>query len=715
MSKICKVPVITQMEMTECGAASLGMVLAYYGKWLPLEVLREDCGVSRDGANALNILKAARNYGLTAGGYKFEPEDTKQLERPAILHWGFNHFVVLDGWKNGGKTAVLNDPARGTTYISAEEFDKKFTGVCIQLEPGDSFIKSGKPQSVITFLLKRLRGTRGVFAFLTVITALTALIGLVTPVFGQVFTDRILTGDNRNWLVGFLLLFAAILLLQAFAGILQALYMLRVNARFAVTSGSEFLWHVLRLPQKFFAARSAGDIAGRQELNETIAMNIIRQVVPLTIDAVMLVFYIAMMVSYNPLLSVIGICASLTNFFLNLYTQKKVMNYTRMAAMGSGKLSGALSAGIEMAETIKASGAEFPFCERLSGYYALQHNAAVQSGDYARRMGFISQMIGQISTLAIWMLAVALIIKGEMTVGMFVAFQGFMTGFMAPVTRFGTLSSSIITTRVSMERVEDIMKYQPDVRDDETTAHTAGGKLTGALEFQNVTFGYSKLANPFIKDFSVSLTPGQVVAFVGESGCGKSTVAKLATGLFEPWEGKILFDGRPFGEIDNYTFRGSVSMVDQDITLFEDSIKNNITMWDDSIEDFAVRLAAKDADMHETIMTRTGGYQHKILEGGKNFSGGQKQRLEIARVLASEPTIIILDEATSALDAKTEEKVMSNIRKLGVTCIIIAHRLSTIRNADEILVMEQGEIKERGTHDWLLEQNGLYCKLIKDA
>lgn len=715
MFKVCKVPVITQMEMTECGAASLGMILAYYGKWLPMETLREECGVSRDGANALNILKAARNYGLKANGYKYEPEDTKSLNRPVILHWGFNHFVVLAGWKKNGKVAVINDPARGIINVSETEFDKKFTGICIQFEPTEKFIKSGRQQSVLLFILERLKGTREVFLFLTITTAITAIIGIINPIFGQIFTDKILTGGNKNWLNGFILMFTLVIIIHTLTVALQSIYSLKVNARFAVTSGSEFLWHVLSLPQKFFASRSSGDIASRQGLNEIIAINMIQQIVPLSIDAVMIIFYTIMMVSYNSKLSAIAISATLVNLIIEIFTQKKLMNYSRISANNGGKFNGALTAGIEMAETIKASGAEFPFCERLSGYHALQHNAAVNSGNYLRNMGIITQLIGNLSNLVIWMTAVALMIKGEMTVGMFVAFQGFIIGFRAPVERFSSITSSIMDTRVSMERIDDIMKYKPDVSAENKGKYIGGGKLKGSLEFKNVTFGYSKLSDPFIKNFSVSIMPGKIIAFVGESGCGKSTIAKLATGLYEQWDGEILFDGRPIKEIDSYTFRGSVSMVDQDITLFEDSVKNNITMWDDSLEDFAVRLAAKDADMHETIMTRTDGYNHKIIEGGKNFSGGQKQRLEIARVLASEPTIIILDEATSALDSKTEDKVMKNIKRLGVTCIIIAHRLSTIRNADEIFVMGSGEIKEHGTHEELMIKNGIYSKLISET
>ena len=732
MSKYAKVPVIMQMEALECGAASLAMILAYHGKWLPLETVRRDCGVSRDGSSAKNVLKAARSYGMTAKGFRCDVSGLEQIPKPCIIHWGFNHFVVFCGYHRD--KAVINDPARGLVKVSREELDREFTGVALSITPNESFEKGGRPQSILPFARERLRGTGPAIVFIILTTLITAIIGLIYPTFGQVFMDRLLPGENPEWLAPFLGLMVLIVLIQSVVSLVQTIYLTKVEGKLAIVSSSTFMWHVLRLPVEFFSQRMAGDIAERQKSNEGIAATLVKELGPVVINLMMLVLYLVIMLRYSLPLTLICVASIALNIFLNQIILNKRLNISRVRMRDSGKLHGATVAGIEMIETIKASGAENGYFERWAGFSASVNAADVQAARMGRFWNLLPGLVRSVSEIAILMIGVLLIIRGQFTAGMLMAFQSFMTAFMVPVQELMAVSRSVQEMRSSMERVEDVLHYEPDVTfpeadaeeapaeepaaDDEDDFDLAFGsdsayaKLSGEVELRHVTFGYSRLAEPLIRDFSMTLKPGSRVAFVGASGCGKSTLAKLISGLYKPWEGEILFDGKPIGDIPREVFTGSLAVVDQEITLYEDTIANNIKMWDATIEDFEMILAARDAQIHEDIMLREGGYNHRLLEGGRDFSGGQRQRFEIARVLAQDPTIVVMDEATSALDARTEFNVVEAIRNRGVTCIIIAHRLSTIRDCDEIIVLNHGVVVERGTHEELMALGGYYTTLV---
>ena len=708
---VAKVPVIMQLEALECGAACLCMILAYYNKWIPLEQVREDCGVSRDGSNARNVLKAARFYGLDAKGYRYEPEALKeQGSFPCIIHWDFNHFVVLDGF--GGGKAYLNDPAKGTYSVSMETFDESFTGICLQFAPTGSFVPSGKQKSMLSFAAKRLKGTGTAIAFTVLTGIISALMGFVQPAFSRVFLDHLLNGKNLAWATPFLIFLGVFNLIQIIVSALQAIYSLRINGKMAAVGNASYMWKVLKMPMKFFSQRMAGDIQGRQDSNASIANTLINTFAPLALNVVMMAFYLVVMLRYSVLLTVIGIVSLTINAFVSRYISKKRINVTRVSMRDAAKLSAATVAGIEMIETIKASGAENGYFKRWSGYQASVNTQQVKFMKLNQYLGMIPQFVSTLANNAVLFLGVWLTMRGEFTVGMIMAFQGFLSSFMSPAMTMVSAGQALQEMRTQMERVDDVMEYPDDTVFAEDSASEELRKLSGRIELKNIVFGYSPLAEPLIKDFNVSITPEKSVAIVGASGCGKSTMSKLIAGLYHPWSGEILFDGKPMNQIPKSVFRGSLAVVDQDIILFEDTIANNIKMWDDSIEDFEMILAAHDAQIHDDIMQRPKGYQHKLIEGGRDFSGGQRQRMEIARALAQEPTIIILDEATSALDARTEYEVVKAIRDRGITCIVIAHRLSTIRSCDEIIVMEHGEIKDRGTHKELMENSQLYQDLV---
>ena len=708
-----KVPVIMQMEALECGAASLAMVMAYYGKWVPLEQVRLDCGVSRDGSNAKNMLVAARSYGFEAQGYRCELDSVREeMAYPCIIHWNFNHFVVLDGFR--GNYAYINDPARGEVKVTMEEFDRSFTGIVLDIRPGESFVPGGKPKSTLEFARRRLSGAGPAVAFVLLSSVIGYLFGIINPVFSGFFMDRLLTGENRELLLPFIGLMSVFALAQVATAWVQNVYSLKINGKMAIVGSSTYMWKILRMPMEFFSQRMAGDILQRQSTNASIASVLVNTFTPLLLNTIMMIFYLVVMLRYSLMLTLVGIVTIVLNLLVSRIISAKRVNITRVQMRDAGKLAAATVSGIQMVETIKASGAENGYFQKWAGYQASVNAQNVRFIRLNQFLGIIPALLSTIANAAVMVLGVWLTMQGSFTLGSIMIFQGFLSSFMSPAMMLISAGQTLQEMRTEMERVEDVMQYptDPHFSDAPLREEADYSKLSGRIELKNVSFGYSRLGQPLIRDFSMSMKPGSRVAFVGTSGCGKSTLSKLISGLYQPWSGEILFDGKPISEIDRSVFTGSVAVVDQDIVLFEDTIANNIKMWDESIEDFEMILAARDAQIYDDIMARDGGFQGRLVEGGKDLSGGQRQRLEIARVLAQDPSVIIMDEATSALDAKTEYELVKAVKDRGITCIVIAHRLSTIRDCDEIIVLDKGVVVERGTHDELYAKGGFYTELV---
>lgn len=713
--KRVKTPTLLQMEAVECGAAALGIVLAYYGKIVPLEELRIACGVSRNGSRANNILTAARSFDLEAKGYKRSPEKIKDEPLPTIVFWNFNHFLVVEGFKKD--KVYLNDPATGPRVVAYEEFDESFTGITLALKPGPHFKKGGQRPSLIRGLQKRLVGSGIALNYILIASLCLTLLGLTIPSFTRIFVDRFLVQGFTSWVLPLLLIMAATALILGAFTWLQQYHLLRLETKLAVTTSAQFVWHVLRLPIDFFNQRRAADISIRVAINDNIAQLLSGELATNALNIILIIFYLLVMIQYDLVLTGVGILMALLNMLsLRLVSRRRVDANQRLATEQGKLLSTALN-GLQMIETIKATGSEPDFFARWAGYQAKTLNAEQELGRATELLTAIPPMLLTVNTAVILTVGGLRVIAGELTIGELVAFQSLVLAFLLPVNWLVNLGGRLQQTSADMARLDDVLRYPLDndarqaMMSDESSV--VPQKLTGHIEIRNLTFGYNRLDPPLIKDFNLTLKPGSRIALVGGSGSGKSTIAKLVAGIYEPWEGEILFDGQPRSEISRTQLKNSLAMVDQDIYLLEGTIRDNITMWDNTIPQTNVIQAAKDAAIHEEIAARIGGYDDTVSEGGTNFSGGQRQRLEIARALANNPTILIMDEATSALDPITEKLIDDSLRRRGCTCLIVAHRLSTIRDCEEIIVMENGMSVQRGAHNKMIRMDGPYAHLIK--
>lgn len=710
--KRVKTPTVIQMEAVECGAASLGIVLGYYGRIVPLEQLRVECGVTRDGSKAGNVCRAARKYGFIAKGYRKEPAALREMRVPMIVFWNFNHFLVLEGFKNG--KVYINDPMSGPRVITEEEFDMSFTGVVLTFEQTADFKKGGSKPSLMGALRRRLKGSEMGLIFVLLASLLLVIPSLVIPTFTRMFVDDVLV-RGRGLMTPILLSMGAVAFVIGFLTWLQKTYLLRLETKLALSMSSKFLWHVLRLPIEFFTQRYPGDLAARVGANDNVAKLISNDLATSLLGVILVAFYTTLMIQYDVLLTMIGVSIALLNLAALRYFSRVRKDANQKLLQEEGKLIGTSMSGLQIIETLKATGSESDFFSRWSGHHAKSINAEQNLGLSSQLLMIIPPLLTAVNTTAILIIGSLRVMEGHLTVGMLVAFQVLMTRFLLPIGDFVNLGSKLQEVEGDLNRLDDILRYHKDPQVDRVLPgeeDNSDYKLSGHVELRNVTFGYSKLGEPLIKNLNLTIAPGQCVALVGASGSGKSTISKLISGLYEPWEGEIVLDGVPRNDLPRTVVVNSLSMVDQDIFMFEGTVRSNITLWDDTIPLARVMQAARDAAIDQDVARLVGGYDHTVEEGGRNFSGGQRQRLEIARALVKDPTILVLDEATSALDAITEKVIADNLRRRGCTTIIVAHRLSTIRDADEIIVLEKGEIVQRGAHEDLIKRDGPYARLI---
>lgn len=709
-----KTPTVFQMEATECGAASLSMIFEYYGKYISLEQMRIETGVSRDGCVAGNIMRAARRYGLECHGYRKEPAALRTLPMPCIIHWNFNHFVVFEGFK--GKYAYLNDPAEGRRKLTWEELDEGFTGVVLTFQPTDKWEKEKKPPTSLTFIKERLKGQYGVIIKLLYIGLLLVFPGLVLPVLSQVFMDKILVGGYTDWITKLLVFMGLLLGLKMGLSYYRGMLLQKLQSKMILMSGSNFLKHLLHLPVSFFDQRFAGDLVERMTSNNNVNDFLAGDLAETVLNIIIALFYLIMLLLYSVELTAIGLVNVAVSLAAVFISNKMVSGVTMKQQMAAGKLYGALCSGLSITDTIKASGAESEYTTRILGYQAKGANYEQQLSKFQQISAAIPDGFGKITDALLLLEGGILVIGGHMTLGALLAFNSLFDSFNEPINSLVGFIKKLQQLKADLRRVNDISNYQEDARYTDTEEKvTMSRKLSGEIELQNISFGYSRLKPPLVDNFSFHLNSGESIAFVGASGCGKSTVAKVVSGLYEAWGGQVILDGVPMTKLSKEVLNASVATVSQNIILFTGSIRDNITLWNPAILEEDMIQAAKDACIHDYIIRCNGGYDYMLTEGATNLSGGQRQRIEIARALATKPTILIMDEATSALDPIVEKQILDNIKRRGCTCIIVAHRLSAIRDCNQIVVMDDGKIVQRGTHRSLRNEPGYYREFVENV
>ena len=709
-----RTPTILQMEALECGAAALAMVLAHHGRWVPLEELRMLCGVSRDGSKAVNILKAARSLGVRAKGMKLEPADLGTITLPAILFVNMNHFVVLEGCEPGW--AYLNDPAIGRRKVSAADFDGMFSGVALVFEKDAGFQAGGAPRRVLHALYGLVRRSLPAMMLIFTLGLLAVAMSLIIPSFSRVFIDYVQIEGLKSWLNPLLIAMGVTAFTLVLATWLRAHLVTRLEIKLGLVLSGRLAWHVLRLPPGFFMQRHSGMISARLPLAEQIAELASQQLARLTSSAMALVFFTALMLQYHVVLTLVCLLLGGLNALVFGWLQRRLGESSESIALQGIKMSGKVMQGLQMIETLKATGADDLFFSKWNGLQALFINAQQRVAHIQTLLTSLPALTSAITSAMVLTLGGVFVMNDELTVGMLVAYIFIVNAFTGPVHDLMEIAGLMRNAQGPLAQVDDTLRHPLA---SEFGARPADGgrlpaQLSGSVSLRGVSAGYSPLAPPLVEEMDLDMRPGSRIALVGGSGSGKSTMGRLISGMLEPRSGEILFDGKPVAHWPRALLRGSLAVVDQEIVLFEGTVRENLTLWDDSMPLERVVQAAKDAMIHDVIMSRRGGYDGRVEEDGRNFSGGQRQRLEIARALAGNPSVLVLDEATSALDTLSEQAIMTNLRRRGCTCIIIAHRLSTIRDCDEIIVLEHGRVVERGTHQQLMQLQGLYHGLIEN-
>lgn len=712
MEKVKRIRPILQMEATECGAASLAMILGYYGKTVTLEELRRECGVSRNGVNAKNIVKAAQFHNLKPRAVRVNIEGAKKLKTPAVIHWNMDHFLVLCGFNKKG--AVIADPAYGLRTVSMDEFSKSFTGIAIELAPTEDFQKDKGGRNVNDYI------TSCVKAFLPntvyfILIELCALVGSGAVLFlSSVFIDKILIGGNTQNLRILLQVLLCAGLITAASVVLDENMRCRIGKQLNTRINSGFIEHLLKLPIEFFSQRSEGDLANRQNANMCMGGQLVRLMSPIPAYVLQIIIYLILIAAFDVHIALIGVLSAAANIVSMLISSKKYEEKMRSYSRDMGALQSDVSRAVDMIETVKSCGAENAMFTRLMAAGTQTINTKTEIDKTGVYTSSLFAFLNALGSGAVLIVGVWEILSGHMTTGILIAMQAISAAMLEPVGEMVNAGIEMQTLKGEAVRTNDVMHYKKDdkfLADDEEQTR----EIDGDIELKDVAYGYSPLENPLIHDFNLTIRKGGSVAITGGSGSGKSTVAKLIAGLYREDGGSVSFNGVPRNEINHYYFYSKTAVVSQNIRLFEGTVLDNITMWDDTISYDEAVAAAKAACIHDDIISRKGGYREKVEENGKNFSGGQRQRIEIARALVKKPSIIIMDEATSALDSDTEERVMNNIKALGITRIIVAHRLSTIMDSDEIIVMERGEVSERGTHDELMKKQGTYYSLVRSV
>ncbi|MCA1217339.1 NHLP family bacteriocin export ABC transporter peptidase/permease/ATPase subunit [Streptomyces sp. 8L] len=715
--KSARTPTVLQMEAVECGAACLAMVLAHHGRHVPLEELRIACGVSRDGSRASNLLKAARSYGLGAKGMQMESAALTGVQGPAILFWEFNHYVVYEGHgrRFGTRGAHINDPAKGRRFVPAEDFDTSFTGVALVFERTASFTAGGRRPGVLRALPARMRGTAGTLFAALLAGLLLVATGAAVPALSRTYIDMFLVGGQTSLLGPLFAAMAAMIALTAVLTGLQQANLLRGRIISSTLSSARFMRHLMRLPVTFFAQRSPADLVQRLQSNDSVAETLARDLSAAGVDGLVVLLYAVLLWTYDPQLTVVGVLVALLNVVAMRVVIRLRATHTQKLRADSARLTTTSYTGLQLIETLKATGGEDGFFRRWAGQHATTLEEQQRLGVPSAVLAVVAPLLATLNSALILWIGGLRAVDGHISIGLLVAFQALVTRFTAPITRLNGVAGRIQDFAADVARLKDVENFPADSLYARGGGDPSTRRLTGHVALENVTFGYSPLDTPLLGGFSLTVGPGRQVALVGGSGSGKSTVSRLISGLYRPWEGTISIDGRPIEDIPRGALAASVSFVDQDVFLFEGTVRDNVALWDPSIPDGGGVAALRDAALYDDVIARRpDGIHTRVEQDGRNFSGGQRQRLEIARALVRGPSVLVLDEVTSALDAETERVIMDNLRRRGCACVVIAHRLSTVRDSDEIVVLDHGTVVERGRHHELVAAGGAYAGLVKE-
>lgn len=706
-----RTPTVLQMEVTECGPAALAIILAHFGRRVPLEELRAACGVSRDGSKASSIVRAARDYGLDAKGYRLELDEVLAGPFPVIAHWNFNHFLVVEGVSGG--EVYLNDPAVGPRTVTNKEFGDSFTGVVLRFDPGPEFTRGGTAQGLIARLGHRLKGFGPAIGFVAWISLMLVIPGLVLPGATKTFVDDILVRQYEGWLSPLLVGLAAMFLLQILLSAVQELALMRIELRLSLEQSARFTWHVLRLPIEFFSQRFTGDLANRIEANDRVARLLARDCGHAAATCFTASFLGIVMLFYDTTLASIAIGGAALNIAVLTIVRRALSDIVLRLQTEVGKMYAISVVGLQSIETLKSTGTEGDFFAKWTGNHARALNSEQRLAVYQQASNLVPPLVSSLTAAAVLGVGAMQVVDGTLSIGALVAFQSLLMSFSAPIAQMVGTASKVQQASADLARLDDVLQYRRDWRFSEAQPVPVETFAAGHLSLQGVSFGYNPLDPPLIEDFCLDVAPGQWVALVGASGSGKSTLGKLITGLYEPRGGEIRIDGHTLGEWGRDQLAHIVSSVDQDIRLFQGSLRDNVTLWDETVTHRTLLAAINDAGLTDVVKNLAGNLDGTIREGGRNLNGGQRQRIEIARALVQEPAVLVLDEATSALDPVSESRILNAVRRRGMTCILIAHRLSTIRDCDEIIVLERGRIAERGTHASMVGAGGPYSRLIK--
>lgn len=726
-----RTPTLLQMEAVECGAACLGILLAHHGRVVPLEELRVACGVNRDGSSAKSVLDAGKRYGLVGRGFRMELTDLFALPTPSIVYWAFQHFLVLEGTSRrwGRRRVHVNDPATGPRTMELSDFDSGYTGVVLTLVPGENFRSGGRRPSMWAGLRERWGRSHGLLPLALLASLLLIVPGLVAPAFTRIFIDNTLAGSDTH-LGGLLFAMALSSAVLVVLTEIQQRSFTTLYGKLALTSTPAFFRHLLRLPVNFFLQRQPAELARRIRSNTTIADLLSRDIATTAVSLVLVVFYAGLMLSYDVNLSLIGVGMAVLNLGVLRWVSRVRTDAVARLQADRGRLQSVTISTLAMIETVKATGMEADSFARWSGYHGKVANLQQRLGIPTSVLTAAPPMLAMVNSGAILLVGGLKAINGSISIGLLVAFQALLAGLSRPVGQLTNLGERLQDLTADVDRIRDVMNQQPDPQladqdqDGTCTAATdpdqadepaRSGLLAGHLLIRDLTVRYGPLAPPALSGFDLVMPPGFRVAVVGGSGSGKSTVARAVAGIYPHQTGDVLFDGKPRSAHSRLTLSTSIAVVDQDLFLFEGTIRDNLTLWDDTVPTEDIVAALRDAELYDVVGRRPGGIDSPVAERAANFSGGQRQRLAIARALVRNPTVLILDEATSALDGETERRVVDNIRRRGCSCLIIAHRLSTIRDCDEIVVLAAGRVVERGQHRTLMDLGGEYHRLVTAA